>query len=167
MSDPIHVIIRRKKAAGVARDLIYGHKARPWPVASLNAWALIVAHYCGKGFMRYGEMLMVAEELAGRGYREEDVGVRLHKPDLDDRLKQEFASALLVRAKELQKLDQGARHRQFQEQLERGREKQWAKEAALAGRCALCGSHQPTNCGCGVGYLVPDGKGSLRPAQSV
>lgn len=165
MSDPLWVIIRRKNAAKRARDVIYGHEARPIPGDILTAWALMIAHYCGKGFMRYGEMLAVAESLAGLGYREEMVGVREFRADLDDYLRQQFSKALTAKAKQIRSQDAGARQEAFREALGRARQTMWAKDAALAGRCPACGDKDPERCGCGFGSLVPDGAGGLAYAR--
>lgn len=109
------MLFYRIRAAALARDTIYGYKARPFGMKIRDEWASIIGGFTRRRRLRYREVMDVARELAitlreegmifppapthrGRCGRPEDF-----HPEFDRVLRRRFLDALVAKSKYLGK----------------------------------------------------------------
>ena len=141
---------------------IYGHTVKGTDGSVLNRWCNAIGHYCGKGHLRYGEVLRVAiafgkDLKARRAWLPE-----IYQRNIDFTLFRRFCDLLIARAEAAQAAEPD-RLEEFKDGREAYLIAAWQREALLNGLCPRCGADvsQGDPCGHGYGRPAQDGCGGV------
>jgi hypothetical protein len=164
-SDPVHVIIRRKRLAMKIRDLLYGYTARPLkPRRKVVHWANVIAYWPARQILTYAEVGLVGEALAQMLGPDQPYGTPgEYDEEIDDKLRRALTGMLYKRAMEKKAGISHAEKSRLLDLVPQKRQTAWAKEALLNGACPMClrDVSEGDQCGHGYGRPVIDGRGGI------